>query len=112
MANSDLPPGFGSFDYGPQIAHWERSRWQTFQSQIATSSGDAGVLGNFFPQDVQQEVERLVGQLAFEKEWSAALEEEVERLEQRITLLLQEITWREMSIGPPAQWRGSNYSPN
>jgi len=47
-----------------------------------------------------------------EKEWSAALEEEVQRLEKIITDLHKEITWRELEIGPPAQWRGSNYSPN
>ena len=110
---NNLPPGNGSFDYGPLIAHWEHRRWESFHAQIvaATSSNNAGVLGNF-PQEVEQEVELLKGQLASEKEWSAALEEEVQRLEKKITDLHKEITWRELEMGPPAQWRGSNYSPN
>ncbi len=59
MANDDLPPALwqGDESTGAQIAHWERRRWAQFHAAIvsATSSSDAGVLGNF-PQEAQQEL--------------------------------------------------------
>lgn len=108
MPDEKKPPGRGNFE-GPQIAHWERSRWAKFQASIATSSGDAGVLGNF-PEGLELEVEGLRSQLATAEEWSAALEEEVQRLEQTITNLNKELTWRDLEIGPPAPLRPP--SPN
>ena len=95
----------GTSKYGPEIAQHEHRRWATFLAQIASSTGDAGVLGNFLPPDLQQDVERLTGQLASEKEWSAALEEEVQQLEQKITNLNKELTWRDLEIGPESPLR-------
>ncbi len=124
MANDDLPPALwqGDESTGAQIAHWERRRWAQFHAAIvsATSSSDAGVLGNF-PQEAQQElkeqelkqkVEQLIGLLAAKDallaekdEWTEALEEELQLKEQEIINLNKEITWRDLEIGPQAPLR-------
>ena len=112
MPDEKMPPGRGNFD-GPQIAHWERHRWATFQAQVASSTGDAGVLGNF-PQDIEQEliqkVEQLLELVAEKDAWSEALEEELQLKEQVIVNLNKELTWRDWGIGPPSPLRPP--SPN
>ncbi len=111
-ASNPLPEGWeGTTNFGPLIPQWERSRWKVFFAQIATSatsSGDAGVLGNF-PQEVEQElrqeVQRLLDLLAEKDEWTEALEEELQRKEQVIMNLHKEITWRDLEIGPESPLR-------
>ena len=100
---------------GREIPQWERHRWEVFFAQIATSatsSGDAGVLGNF-PQELEQElkpeVERVLALLAEKTEWSEALEEEVQRLEQIIKNKDKELAFRDWGIGPPSPLRREFY---
>lgn len=92
-------------NYNPRIAQDEHRRWATFLAQIATSSGDAGVLGNF-PQEVEQEIELLkaihakefkemdarnIAKLAFETERTEEAQEEVLKQRQVIENLLKRI---------------------
>lgn len=121
MSNDDLPPGAlwqGDESTGWQIAQWERRRWEQFHAAIATSSGDAGVLGNFLPPEVEQEhrqVEQTLRQevelllamyakkdakLAFETERREEVEEEFQKQEQVIHDLVNYIDWREWRIPP------------
>jgi len=109
-------------NYNPRIAQDEHRRWATFLAQIATSSGDAGVLGNF-PQEVEQEVERLMAihakeierlkemhaqmdakkdaKLAFETERAEEYKETVLKQEKRIENLFKDFDLHEWRIPPP-----------
>ena len=69
-------------------------------------------IAKYFSDVKDQRIAELERGVVSEKEWSAALDEEVKRLEQINSNLRKEITWRELEIGPPAYWRGSNYSQN
>lgn len=103
-------------NYNPRIAQDEHRRWATFLAQIATSSGDAGVLGNFVPPIVVQEVERLVAihakeierleamhaqKLAFETERAEEYKETVLKQEQRIENLFKDFDLHDWRIPPP-----------
>jgi len=112
-------------NFGPHIAQWERDRWEVFLAQIAipgTSSGDAGVLGNF-PEEVEQEhrqveqalskeVEQLKAMLAqvdskydakltFETERREEVEEMFQEQVQVVRDLYNQIDWIEWRIPPP-----------
>jgi len=133
---NNQPPSFwqGDESTGAQISHWERQRWAQFHAAIATSSGDAGVLGNFLPPEVEQEhrqveealreeVELLVAmhakdaerfkamdakkdaKLAFETERREEVEEEFQKQEQVIQDLVNNIDWRDWRIPPPSPLR-------
>ena len=119
MPEEEMPPGRGNIGYSPQIGHWERRRWATFLAQIATSTGDAGVLGNF-PQEVEQErrqeveqalrqeIERIMAmhakmdaKLAFETERAEEYQETVLKQEKVIENLQKDNDRHEWRIPPP-----------